>query len=110
MPTIRRQGHELRLDLADLPFRRIIPWETLVGPEPRETGIESLRESLFEFMDLLEGQLLAGRREMCMNVVDGRVCQARALYVVERSILLCERCWDGYAGDDSAPLKRKLSL
>ena len=110
MPLMEKKGQTLTIDFSDLDFSRFIPWKLLGVNESQVVELERLREDLFEFLDTLETLRLAQQRRMCMNLVDGRVCHAKALYVVDRAVYLCESCWENYADDDSALLEDKVEF
>lgn len=105
MPGVERDQDRLILDFSDLGLSKIIPWDIL--PLDQDAPFDEFRERVFDFLDALEAQRLAQKLELCMNIVDGEVCQARSGYVVGKNIFLCEKCWADYAADDSQKLERK---
>lgn len=110
MPFVKKNGQSLTLDLSDLIFARVVPWDVLTPDGEAALEIEDLRERLFDFMDIVEAQKLAQKRDMCMNYVHGRVCQARAAYVLDRHILLCEACWNNFEDCPAEKVRSKVEF
>ena len=110
MPVVKKNGQTLTMDLSDLNFARVVPWDVLAQEGESTLEVDQLRERLFEFMDILEAQGLAQKREMCMNYVNGRVCQARAVYVLDRTILLCEDCWNDFEDSPTEKVRSKVEF
>lgn len=110
MPLTKREGNILTMDLNDLNLDKVAPWSLLETDDEGQVDFSLFRESLYEFMDTVEMQLLARKRRMCMNIVDGVVCNTKSLYVVDKDVYLCEQCWQNHADENGEKVEDKIEF